>query len=90
MPVRGGPSPLVQRRASGTFLVTSQLGQPLEIDAFAWNRIWATFSNSSEGCVAWFWRASGIPLPGLGCVVHACESRCESAPFAPQALTDTL
>ena len=33
MPGCGGPSPLVQLRASGTFLVTSQLGQPLEIDA---------------------------------------------------------
>lgn len=85
----GGPSPLVQRRASGTFLVTSQLGQPLEIDAFTWNRIWSTFSDSFKG----WWCASGelqaCLLPGLGCIAHEHESRCELAPFAPPALAGT-
>lgn len=43
---------VAQLRASGTFLVTSQLGQPLEIDALTWKRIWSTFANSFKGCLA--------------------------------------
>lgn len=43
---RGNPSPLVNLRASEMFLVTSPLGQFLEIDSLTWKRVWSTFSNS--------------------------------------------
>lgn len=78
---------VAQLRASGTFLVTSQLGQPLEIDALIWKRMWSTFASSFKGCLG---RGSGelqiCLLLLLGCVVHEYESRCELAPFAPQAV----
>lgn len=84
---RGNPSPLVNLRASEMFLVTSPLGQFLEIDSLTWKRVWSTFSNSFKGCLA-------VILESFNkyvfyyYLVALCEhgSRCELAPSAPQAV----